>query len=723
MQRLRFLYLTTLFAGSFLLFLVQPLVARLALPRLGGAPAVWNSAMLVYQLLLLGGYAYAHMLARRPPRQQAVVHVALFALAALWLPLSLSRAEPPPGTAPALWVPWLLVSSIGPLFFVVSAQAPLMQRWFDLAGGGEPYALYAASNLGSLLGLLAYPLVLEPRLRVGAQTLLWSAGYVLLALLVLAATLTLRSASARPQEAPGTLPRPGAALRLRWLVLSAVPSGLMLSTTTHLTTDIVAVPLLWVVPLALYLLSFTLAFATRRRAAELFTKSAPLVLLVGGSFAFTSSTDYPAASALLGLGVLLWAAVALHGELYRTRPAAQHLTEFYMIMSLGGVLGGALCALIAPLVFDWAYEHPLLVLLAAALSPPVLGERAALLRAAVARLAPWLVAAALAASLVGGGVLWRGAPGWVPYAATALVFALTLVCAARGAAYVACFALLMASGGGWSSLELSAAGVRERSYFGIYTVLDGAQQERVLNHGTTVHGVQSTRPGRELDATTYYGPRSGVGLALTAAGELFPAARVGLVGLGAGTLACYRRPGQHYRFYEIDPVVVRIARDPRKFTFLARCAPDAPLLLGDARLLLEREPAQSLDVLVVDAFSSDTVPVHLLTREAFAVYARALVPSGLLVVHVSNRHFTLDDVVVTAAAPSGFRALLRAFRPDAAEKARHQTGSRWIALSRDARTLGLLHAIHRDAYKALSVSNGSTPWTDDYASILPLLFQ
>jgi spermidine synthase len=718
---MRWLFVGTMFAGSFLLFLVQPLVARLLLPRLGGAPAVWNSAMLVYQLLLLGGYAYAHLLGRRTARQQALVHLASFAMAALWLPLSLAEAAAPADVAPALWVPWLLVRSIGPLFFVVSAQAPLMQRWFALAGGGDPYALYAASNLGSLLGLLTYPLLLEPNLRVSVQTLVWSAGYALLAVCVLAAAFTLRAAplaDERRERSAG----PGLGLRLRWLLLAAVPSGLMLSTTTHLTTDIVAVPMLWVVPLALYLLSFTIAFATRRRAADALCRVSPFVLLLGGTFAFASSTAYPLAYAALGLGLLLVVAVSLHTEMYRSRPPAEHLTEFYMVMSIGGVLGGALCALIAPLVFDWAYEHPLLILLAAALSPaPVLRRE---LAARWQRFAPWLLVSAFAASLVGGGLLLRRAPGWVAPAAIALVFALTLLVAARRPLYVLCFALLMASGGGWSSLELSVAGVRERSYFGIYTVLDGPARERVLNHGTTVHGVQSRAPGHELDATTYYGPRSGVGMALDAAPALFGAgARIGVVGLGAGTLACYRQPGQRWRFYEIDPVVVRIARDPRQFSFLARCAPDSEVAVGDARLSLEAEPAAQLELLVVDAFSSDTVPVHLLTREAFAVYGRALIPAGLLLVHVSNRHFELDPVVCDAAASAGFHARLRAFVPSAAERALHQTDSRWIALSRDPDTLARLLIGHERDYVVLEPSAQNTPWSDDYASLLPLLFR
>ncbi|MFL6801838.1 MAG: hypothetical protein ACJ8EQ_08755, partial [Sphingomicrobium sp.] len=360
--RLRFV--ATIFVGSFLLFLVQPMIARMALPRLGGAPSVWNSAMLVYQALLLAGYAYAHWLGRFQPPRQAMIHVAALVLAALTLPIGLMAAMPPPDANPFLWVPWLLLVSIGPLFFVVSAQAPLLQRWFALTGGGDPYPLYAASNLGSFGGLITYPLLVEPLLPIGEQRLLWSLGYGLLVLLVGWCSLGLPRTAAEPREQAAAAPRPGARQIAEWIFLAAVPSGLILSTTLHITTDIIAMPLLWVLPLGAYLLSFTLAFAARRGPADFVIRIAPLILLLACFAIFMNQTWLAVVFCGVSIVNLFTASVALHSRLFETRPPAQHLTFFYLMMSVGGALGGLFCALIAPLIFDWTYEH--LLLLAAA---------------------------------------------------------------------------------------------------------------------------------------------------------------------------------------------------------------------------------------------------------------------------------------------------------------------------------------------------------------------
>jgi hypothetical protein len=365
----RAVFIATILAGSFLLFLVQPLVARMALPQLGGAPNVWNSAMLVYQALLLAGYFYAHRLARLTLRRQAQVHLGLFALAALTLPLSLAALPPPaPGTEP-LWVPALLALSIGPVFFLVSAQAPLMQRWYSShPQAGAPWALYAASNLGSFAGLIAYPLLAEPLLSLQAQRWGWSAGYVLLFGLIALSAWVRRGIAAPALTSVSTAPIPRKQVAL-WLALAAVPSGLMLSTTTHLTTDIFAMPLLWVIPLGLYLLSFSIAFADRRGPARAISALAWVVTLVAGGFAMVSSSGGGLTPALASVALLFVICVALHARLYDLRPEPEQLTYFYLIMSAGGVIGGAFTALAAPLLFDWVWEHPLLVLAAVLLLP------------------------------------------------------------------------------------------------------------------------------------------------------------------------------------------------------------------------------------------------------------------------------------------------------------------------------------------------------------------
>ena len=723
------LFVATVVTGSFLLFVTQPLVARMALPRVGGAPAVWNSAMLVYQALLLGGYAYAHYLGQLRPRLQAGLHLSLFAVAALWLPIGLIDAVPPGDRSTAFWVPWFLVASIGPLFFIISAQAPLMQRWYALeTSRGEPWALYAASNLGSFAGLISYPLLFEPLLTLKQQSQLWTGGYALLVALVVGCALTIPAHVV--EKKPERLSPPASPRRiLHWIVLAAVPSGLMLSTTTHLTTDIVAIPLLWVVPLALYLLSFVVAFANRRGPTEFITQLSPLIILIAGGLAFADGSQRPIFSATLGLSLLFVIAVTLHGEMYRLRPEPDRLTGFYLSMSVGGVIGGAMVAIAAPLVFDWAYEHPLLILAAAFLLPQ--GNYFAFIERLWAR--PGLRAALLLSipaivlllSLAGDRKFWPSVPDWANVAAPILIGLIAVFSIGRRSAYVACLVALMLSYGGWSTLKLSIEDVRTRSYFGIYTISTRpGGSARILTHGPTVHGVQSLKPGMEIQPTSYYTSMSGVGLALAHASPLYgPEARVGVVGLGTGTLACYRLPGQSWTFFEIDPAIVRIARDPARFTFLSSCAPEARILLGDARLTLAQQPASSFDMIAVDAFSSDAVPMHLMTREALAVYGRALQPRGMLLMHISNRYLDLEPVLAAGARAEGWHARILRYSPELIERLVEDSHpSVWVAMSRDPATLDRMVALtDAEGWQPLESRPGFPGWTDDYSSILPLL--
>ncbi len=717
-------FVAAIFAGSFLLFLVQPMVARMALPKLGGAPSVWNSAMLVYQALLLGGYGYAHMLGRVSPRVQGAVHLALLLIAALWLPIGLIAVDLPPDAQPAIWVPWLLGLSIGPLFFAVSAQAPLLQRWYSSASGGrDPYALYAASNLGSFGGLLAYPLLVEPLLAVQAQRWLWSAGYGLVILLVAACALRLPKAGERAATAPtSTAPTP--ATVVRWVLLAFVPSGLMLAATTYITTDIVAMPLLWVIPLGLYLLSFSIAFAGNRAPAEIITRIAPLVVLLFGGIMVSGFESRAYLNAILALVLLFVVSVALHTSLFRARPEPDRLTGFYLAMSFGGALGGVFSGLIAPLVFDWTWEYPLLVLLAGVLVPQemVIGPIARPWQGGAQRVRIMTLGVALATLLLvvvaigGWGGLGEGASRAVVFAAIA---GLGLVALGHRTAFIVVLSGALVIFGGFSSLMLSLHGdARTRSYFGVYTVRENRVQ-RQLAHGTTVHGTEligSVR--REVTPTTYYVPGSGIGQAMRAAPTLFgPKARIGVVGLGAGTLACYAQPGQSWRIFEIDPAIVRIAR--ARFGFLRRCLPGADIVVGDARLALAAQPKASFDLLALDAFSSDAVPMHLMTREAFARYAHTLAPNGLLLVHISNRFLDLEPVVAANAAADGWHAASLVYRPG--DKPREgETVSQWIALSRDQAALATLTQGNPD-WQPLRARRGFVPWTDDHSSILPLL--
>ena len=717
----RALFVLTVLTGSFLLFLVQPMVARMALPRLGGAPAVWNSAMLVYQALLLGGYAYAHAIGRWQPRTQGAMHLGLLALAALWLPIGLLGVQPPPDASPALWVPWLLGASIGPLFLAVSAQAPLIQRWFSEASdGADPYALYAASNLGSFGGLIAYPLLVEPLMPLREQSWLWSAGYALLALLVLLCARSLPPV-ARTERTRATSPAPARAVVARWIALAFVPSGLMLATSTYLTTDIVAGPLLWVLPLGLYLLSFTVAFAANRAPAEILTRIAPITILLFGGVMIGGYNAQPLLNAAVALVLLFMTAVALHTAMYDLRPEPDRLTGFYLAMSVGGALGGVFAGLLAPVLFDWTYEYPLLILAAGLLAPQLYltdGIKAVWIRHRWAALAGVAVAVGVMVALRLHGpdrLFGEGQPGLLFIA----VAAVGLLAVGARAGYMLLLGAAVVLFGGYRSLELSLDGdARTRSYFGVYTVRDQARS-RALDHGTTIHGVQLTGSAeRERMPTTYYAKGSGVGQAMLLVPDLYgPGARIGVVGLGTGTLSCYARPGQRWRFYEIDPAIIRIARDTGQFTYLRRCLPDPTIVLGDARLSLARAAPASLDLLALDAFSSDAVPAHLLTREAFATYARVLDRRGLLLVHISNRYLDLEPVVASAAA-SGWSASMYDYGPSSLDEA--ASASAWIALSRDPGSLAAL-TIRRDGWRALRPRAGFRPWTDDYHSILPLL--
>lgn len=723
----RALFVATILTGSFLLFLVQPMVARMALPRLGGAPNVWNSAMLVYQALLLAGYAYAHRLGQMPLRRAATIHLVLLVLAAVTLPVTLAYLPAPSPGWEVLWVPALFAVTIGPVFFLVSAQAPLMQRWFSLhPAAGEPWALYAASNLGSFAGLLAYPLIAEPLFSIHAQSIGWSLGYgvlILLIALTARARWNVQPAAAADEPIAEEAEKVGWKRILLWLGLSAVPSGLMLSTTTHLTTDVFAMPLLWVIPLGLYLLSFAVAFSDKRRIAAIVTLAAPGVMLIAGGTAAISHSTGTMGLAFASVALLFVVAVVLHARMYDLRPPASQLTLFYLVMSAGGALGGVFTALIAPVVFDWVWEHPLLVVAAALLMPltPFYDLRKAPgIEPGMARLAAYalfVMAALLCWFILDYATMPEPGIAWL-YFATGVVFIGFLLVPWRHL-FAGVLIMLMLAQGGLETIYGTVEGARTRSYFGIYTVRDYASTKlRSLAHGTTLHGQQSTDPAMRCAPMTYYGPQTGAGVALDQAQALYgQGARVGVVGLGTGTLAAYYRPGERWRYYEIDPAVLRLSQNGT-FTYLTHCAKDVQVDLGDARLELAKAPPGSFDVLAIDAFSSDAIPLHLLTTEAFGVYLRALSPRGVLVVHISNRYIELEPVLAAAAKEHGLAAMLRDDNPS---DRTFITPSSWVVMTRDPAVLRSLQTARPDAPLTKLMPPAPRAWTDDHASILPYI--
>jgi hypothetical protein len=718
----RALFVATILTGSFLLFLIQPMVARMALPRLGGAPNVWNSAMLVYQALLLAGYWYAHRLSRLSLKRQSRLHLILYAVALVTLPVGLvDLPAAAPGTE-VFWVPALLALSIGPVFFLVSAQAPLMQRWYALDGqAGEPWALYAASNLGSFGGLIAYPLLVEPLLPIRAQAWVWSAGYLLLLVLI---ALCARARRGLSEAAPAHAVTPAEPIPARrmalWIALAAVPSGLMLSTTTHLTTDIFAMPLLWVIPLGIYLLSFVIAFADRRGAAHRVTALAWLAMLSIGGLAMVSQGSSGLLPVIASVALLFFVCVALHARLYDLRPAPEQLTTFYLAMSIGGALGGLFTALIAPLVFDWVWEHPLLVLAAAFLLPRE-------------RLLDWTRLGGLQDELkylaIGSLVAAAAVLAWFLYDAnqlpgdrTLIHWALSAGLALVGLALVPwrplALAVLVAAllvQGGFETIEDSHKGVRLRSYFGIYTVRDYPSRKlRTLAHGTTLHGQQSTDPALRCLPMSYYGPGSGAGIGFANASRLFPLRpKLGVVGLGTGSLLGYAKPDQAWTVFEIDQTVLGLSQR-RHFTYLQDCAPQTKVVLGDARIALGQTRAGAFDLLAIDAFSSDSIPLHLFTDEAFGVYLDALSPRGILLVHISNRYIELEPALVAEVTARGLHASVREDAPPPPWVA-----STWVAVSRDPDQLRAMAATAPAMPWRKPGPAAAQVWTDDHASILP----
>ena len=726
------LYAATLFVSALLLFALQPMFAKMVLPRLGGSPSVWSVAMVFFQGALLLGYAYAHLISRLlAPGRAALAHLAVLAIAGLTLPIGIAAGfDVPPETGVAFWLIGLFAASIGLPFAALSASAPLLQNWFAASGhrqAGNPYVLYAASNLGSFIALLAYPFVIEPLLPLRQQTSLWSIGFATLAVLIaLAGLLVGRCAGGATPATADVAARPTVADRLRWTALAAIPSGLVIAVTTFVSADIAAAPFLWVIPLAIYLATFVAIFRDKPWFDHGKTVAlAPLAVAPVAVTALGIIKSYWLAA--IGFNLLAFAILALvcHGELYRRRPAAPHLTEFYLCISLGGAIGGACVGLAAPYVFNDVYEYPILIA-AALLALP--GMFAGGVRPFLRRAGPVLAAAAgvaIARAVIGGEL-----PPVADISCKILTTLLVAFIFLRRKQPAAVFALVVFAfvfTGAWTpGLDRVAT---TRSFFGIHKVIDTSDGRfRVLMHGTTIHGAERLRAddrtaltGRPEPLTYYYegGPISET-IERTRAAHGGTLDHVAVVGLGAGSLACYRGDAEHWTYYEIDPKVVEIARDPRMFTFLSACAPAIPIVLGDARLTLATAPTR-YDLIVLDAFSSDTIPVHLLTREAFATYLAHLAPHGVLVIHGSNRHLDLVPVVAAAARAANLVALIKEVGRGEPVTDGFKAGSSVMALARDPADVNALMA--QDGWQRLDPVPTIGAWTDDYSNVLGALIR
>jgi hypothetical protein len=733
------LFALAIFTSAALVFVVQPMVTKLVLPMLGGSPAVWNTAMVFFQTALLAGYGYAHLLQKVGSiKTQVAIHLVLLLIAALFLPLSVNGllGDPDP-SAPILWLLGTLALSVGAPFAVLSATAPLLQAWYarvraGYADGQNPYVLYAASNLGSFLALLSYPVLIEPLATLSGQRIGWTGGYVAFVAMVVVLALTVWSRRLDRTTEP---PRLATSAPIPWrekgilVLLAAAPSSLMLGVTAHLSTDVASAPFLWVLPLALYLLTFVIAFQNRPWIPLNVTlviqgaTGAVVVLIV----AFRSA-DWALAFGL-HLIAFFFAALMCHQLLAARRPPPDRLTEFYLLLSVGGVVGGAFTALLAPVIFNMVWEYPL-VLVVVGLARPWGRKRLSGTETGT------LVAAGLVAASPVLLSIWLnandGARGWFyayfPLGMDQLTMILLMpaaICAFlirdRALAFTAVLVMIalssqwIARGYDWS--------LSERSFFGVMRVANSPDPRlggdvHVMMHGTTLHGAQARDDRFDCVPTLYYAPTTPIGQAATMIGRRGPA-RIGVVGQGTGAMAAYKGVEDTMTFFEIDPMVDRLSRDPRWFSYISDCA-SGPIntVLGDARLTLANETPGSYDLLIIDAFSSDAVPTHLLTQEAIEGYLALLKPEGVVLLHLSNRNLDITLPAIAAAQALGKPSLHQLYYENDSAPVMSEASTEALILSP---TLQGLSDFRADDRWNTPARTAVRPWTDNYVNLFGAL--
>ncbi|HEY0601076.1 fused MFS/spermidine synthase [Brevundimonas sp.] len=735
------LFALAIFTSASLVFVVQPMVTKLVLPMLGGSPAVWNTAMVFFQAALLAGYLYAHLLQQIASiKVQVAVHLVLLLLAALFLPLHINGwlGDPDPA-APIGWLLATLTLSVGAPFAVLSATAPLLQAWFARVRAGypdgkNPYVLYAASNLGSFLALLSYPFLIEPLTNLLAQRMGWSGGYAAFLLMVAVLAFVVWSRrldrSAEPAQLATTAPIPWREKGVL-ILLAAAPSSLMLGVTAHLSTDVASAPFLWVIPLALYLLTFVIAFQARPWIPL------PITLAVQGAIGAVCvllvafrTLEWPIAFAVHILA-FFFAALMCHQTLAARRPPPDRLTEFYLLLSIGGVVGGAFTALLAPVIFNMVWEYPLVLVLVGLARPWGRGplraeEKGALVAAAVFALLPVLLSAWITYDDAARAKFYEISPFGLDQLAL-WILGPVAICAFllrdRAPAFVAVLAMIALSS--QYVVRVYDWSYSERSFFGVMRVAKIDDQRmggdvHVLMHGTTLHGAQARDREFDCQPTLYYHPMTPIGQAATIVGERGPA-NIGVVGQGSGAMASYKRAGDRLTFFEIDPMVDRMSRDPRWFTYISDCAAgEVRTVLGDARLTLNREPAGSYDLLIIDAFSSDAVPTHLLTVEAIEGYLKLLKPNGVVLLHLSNRNLDITLPAIAAARALGKPSLHNLYLEDGSMPDMAIASTEALVISPSEAGLADFRT-HPDW--AASPATTVRPWTDDYVNLFGSLWR
>jgi hypothetical protein len=737
-------FTATIFLSALLLFAIQPMFAKIVLPVLGGSPSVWSVSVFFFQGALLAGYLYAHLLIKKVPAHlTGLVHLAVCAVAFVSLPIGMVTwmGEPPQGE-PYLWQISMFAASIGLPFMAVSANAPLLQAWFARTGhpdARDPYFMYAASNLGSMVALLGYPFFLEPTFGVSELSNLWAYAYGLLVLAIGSSFFLMRGAQAGGVSEAAAAPAadiasaataPTTLQRLTWIGLAFVPAALMTAFTVQTTTDVASAPLLWVIPLAFYLLTFVLVFRDRpliSREALLFLHLIALAVVLfalsqarNNSWAVTSAT---------GLAVFFTTAMLAHRTLYEARPAPAYLTEFYLWMSFGGALGGMFTALVAPRLFSEIYEYPLLLALSMACRPGAFNFPRDKEKRVDELIVLWLLAAAgLWAILALPDFAYRWlnvSPAWGPATVVVVPLAIVMLLNVKQAPRQVLAALLMCLALVWLPSNVRQ-GDAQRSFFGVYRVQEAGDPTgtfRVLMHGTTLHGSQRflDEDGQPVDdtvPTTYYYPGSPMGRMIAKRREILAAkgekGRYGIVGLGTGSSSCHKKEGETWRFFEIDPLVIQISKNPKNFSFISKCQPDIDIAIGDARLTMAKEADASFDLLIIDAFSSDAIPVHMLTKEAVELFLSKLKPEGVVLLHTSNRYLELNSVLgaILKELPEGTAAI--------SVTDRQATGGYGQSISSNvifAKSAAALQPFRSLEGVSEVEDNGVRAWTDDFSDI------
>lgn len=716
------IFAVAIFFSAALLFLIQPMAAKLVLPILGGSPSVWNTAMMFFQTMLILGYLYSHLLTRKLPfKAQFLVHGAVLACVVLTLPIGLP-AVLYSGMTPTGWLLATLTVVAGLPYFAAATTGPLLQSWFGATTdprAKDPYFLYAASNAGSFVGLLCFPFLIEPVFAIDGQAEVWTAGYcILVAMVLLSGMLALRHR--KPPEAVEEIAKEvkplGWRTRLLWIALAAAPSSMSLGATAAITMDVAAVPLLWIGPLSIYLLTYMLAFSGRFKISSSAAGWIAMLASLAVAMNAVANLNRPLIWLVAAhLAALAGCAYACHRRLYELRPDVSRLTEFYLLAAVGGALGGVFNALLAPSLFNSFLEYPLAMAACLLLIAPT----------AAARSVRWWKHAAMAVSAAGLVIL----AGWALSGPLSWWSSIPIYTSVIGAV---CFlsALFFAGGQYRFAAAIFAAILftafqREsqrgllfsgRSFFGVYTVYRDETRTRIT-HGSTMHGMQFLDAKLSRIPTSYYHPQGPLGdiFAVARAGDR--PLRIAAVGLGAGTVAAYGMKGDEITFFEIDPLVKRIAEDKAMFTYISQARERGVvvrIVIGDGRIGLAVSE-QKFDLIILDAFSSDSVPVHLLTVEALTTYTEKLAPYGILAVHTSNRHFDLGVMVLHAGARAELMCAIREDQMKESDARRGRTQSTWLALSQSKEPLKAL--IKRPEWFTAFLNPKQSVWTDSYSSL------